>query len=359
VAERTAELSDLYNNAPCGYHSLDGDGMFVRINDTELNWLGYTREEVIGKMKAPDLFTPASVETFGQNFPVFKVRGWLENLELDMVRKDGSILPVLLSATAVTDQDGRYLMSRSTMIDYTERKRAEAALRESQVKLEAANKELEAFAYSVSHDLRAPLRGIDGFSQALLEDYADKLDEEGQRYLQRVRAASQRMAELIDDLLALSRLTRSEMRREPVNLSLLARTIAAELRKSEPERRVEFNIAEGLVVMADAHLMRVALENLLSNAWKYTAKHPSARIEVGLLAQVDGKATYFVRDDGAGFDMAYADKLFGAFQRLHTPAEFAGNGIGLATVQRIIHRHSGQVWAEGAVEQGATFYFTL
>ncbi|MCL4294638.1 MAG: PAS domain S-box protein [Anaerolineae bacterium] len=360
VLERTAELNDLYNHAPCGYHSLDGDGLFVHINDTELNWLGYMREEIIGRRKFSDLLTPASIQTFAENFPLFKERGWVRDLEFDMVRKDGSILPVLLSASAIFDQEGRYLASRSTIIDHTERKRAEAALRESQAKLEAANKELEAFAYSVSHDLRAPLRGIDGFSQALLEDYADQLDEEGRRYLQRVRAASQRMAELIDDLLTLSRLTRSEMRREPVNLSLLAQAIAAELRKSEPDRRVEFDIAPGLVVTADAPLMRVALENLLGNAWKYTAKHPSARIEVGRLAPVNnGKATYFVRDDGAGFDMAYAGKLFGAFQRLHTPAEFEGTGIGLATVQRIIHRHGGQVWAEGAVDQGATFYFTL
>ncbi|MBI4319890.1 MAG: HAMP domain-containing protein [Chloroflexi bacterium] len=234
----------------------------------------------------------------------------------------------------------------------------EAQLRDHAARLEQINRELEGFSYSVSHDLRAPLRAIDGFSHALLEDYADKLDEQGKGYLDRVRAASQRMAQLIDDLLSLSRLTRSEVRREQVDLSALVGTIAAELRQTEPERQVEFVIAEGLVAMGDTRLLRVALENLLGNAWKFTGKHPSARIEFGVVEQ-DGKPAYFVRDDGAGFDMAYADRLFGAFQRLHTPMEFPGSGIGLATVQRIIHRHGGDVWAEGAVEQGATFYFTL
>ncbi|MCG3206938.1 MAG: Adaptive-response sensory-kinase SasA [Anaerolineae bacterium] len=235
----------------------------------------------------------------------------------------------------------------------------EDRVKERTAQLEATNKELEAFAYSVSHDLRAPLRSIDGFSQALQEDYADSMDSEAHRYLQRVRAASQRMAQLIDDLLMLSRLTRSEMRPERVNLSALARSIAAELCAAEPDRQVEFVIAPDVVVTADAHLMRVALENLLGNAFKFTAKQAAARIEFGVLPQPKDHAVYFVRDDGAGFDMAYIDKLFGAFQRLHTPAEFSGTGIGLATVQRIIHRHGGRVWAEGAVNQGATFYFTL
>ncbi len=224
--------------------------------------------------------------------------------------------------------------------------------------LAALNKELAAFAYSVSHDLRAPLRGIDGFSQALLEDYADKLDAEGQDYLRRVRAASQRMGQLIDDLLKLSRVTRAQVRRETVDLSSLAQVVAAELEQREPERQVEFVIGEGLITKGDARLLRVMLENLLGNAWKFTAKHPRTRIEFRV-TQHKGESAYFVRDDGVGFDMAYADKLFGAFQRLHSADEFEGTGIGLATVQRIIHRHGGRVWAEGAEEQGATFYFTL
>ncbi|MBE8967617.1 hypothetical protein IQ277_15555 [Nostocales cyanobacterium LEGE 12452] len=234
----------------------------------------------------------------------------------------------------------------------------EQRVAERTAQLEATNKEMEAFSYSVSHDLRAPLRSIDGFSQALLEDYAEKLDALGQNYLQRVRAATQRMAQLIDDLLNLSRLTRSEMRYEKVDLSALVEAIATDLHKTQPERQVEFIITPGLVANGDTHLLRIVLENLLGNAWKFTGKHQKARIEFGLLQQND-TSMYFVRDDGTGFDMAYIDKLFGAFQRLHAMTEFEGTGIGLATVQRIIHRHGGRVWAESAVEQGATFYFTL
>jgi len=224
--------------------------------------------------------------------------------------------------------------------------------------LAAVNKELEAFAYSVSHDLRAPLRGMDGFSQALLEDYASQLDATGQDYLRRVRAGSQRMGYLIDDLLKLSRLTRTEMQWERVDLSALAHEIAADLRRTQPERQVEFVIADGVVASGDARLLRVVLENLLGNAWKFTSKQALARIEFGH-AEGEGESVYFVRDNGAGFDMAYAGRLFGAFQRLHSTTEFEGTGIGLATVQRIIHRHGGRAWAEGAVDQGATFYFAL
>jgi len=223
---------------------------------------------------------------------------------------------------------------------------------------EAANKELEAFAYSIAHELRSPLRSMDGFSLALLEDYQDKLDEDGQIYLYRVRQASQRMAQLIDDLLTLSRLTLCDVRREEVDMTKLAQMIVAELQQQKPSREVEFLIKEGMVASADAYLLRVVLENLLGNAWKFTSQHPRARIEFGL-TQHNSKVAYFVRDDGVGFDMAYADKLFGAFQRLHAMTEFEGTGMGLALVERIIHRHGGRVWAEGAVEQGATFYFTL
>ncbi|MEE9247185.1 MAG: ATP-binding protein [Dehalococcoidia bacterium] len=242
--------------------------------------------------------------------------------------------------------------------EVTQRQRAEDNIRKLNAQLAAANKELEAFSYSVSHDLRTPLRGIDGFSQALMEDYPDRLDDQGKDYLQRVRSGAQRMGVLIDDMLRLSRVTRSEIKREVVDLSALAQSIAAELQETQPERQVEFVIAQGLSASGDAHLLRLLLENLLGNAWKFTGTHPQARIEFGV-TQVEGKPAYFVRDDGAGFDIAYADKLFGAFQRLHTEAEFMGSGIGLATVQRIVHRHGGRVWAEGKVEEGATFHFTL
>lgn len=237
-------------------------------------------------------------------------------------------------------------------------RRANETLEQRAMEMESMNKEMESFSYSVSHDLRAPLRSVDGFSQALLEDYLDKLDTKGVDYLKRVRAASQFMEQLIDDLLKLSRLTRTEMRRQNVSLSALASTIVEGLRKDQPERQVKLTIGDDLVARGDPVLLQVVLENLLSNAWKFTSKHPTATIEFGAAWQ-EGKRVYFVRDDGAGFDMAYANKLFGPFQRLHGRKEFEGTGIGLATAQRIIHRHGGRIWAEGAVEKGATFYFTL
>src|SRR5712692_5084120 len=232
------------------------------------------------------------------------------------------------------------------------------ALRRNAADLQAANTELDAFAYSVSHDLRAPLRSIDGFSQVLLEDYTERLDEAGRESLQRVRAASQRMATLIDDLLKLARVTRAEMRSEVVDLSGMARDIVNELQRTAPARQVEFAIAPGLQARGDPRLLRVALDNLLRNSWKYTAKQPRPRIEFGSIERNGGRA-FMVRDNGAGFDMKYMDKLFGVFHRLHSTAEFEGTGVGLATVRRIITRHGGRIWAEGAVDRGATFYFTL
>jgi two-component system, sensor histidine kinase and response regulator len=224
--------------------------------------------------------------------------------------------------------------------------------------LEHKNRELESFSYAVSHDLRAPLRRIDSFSRAVLESQGDRLDEAGQRFLARVREASRQMSQLIDDVLYLSRVTRAELRDQEVDLSSLATSALARLQEAEPSRQVEIKIRPAVVVTGDGQLLRIALENLLENAWKFTAKEPSARIEFGL-TQVAGEPTYFVRDNGAGFDMTYADRLFGPFQRLHAQTEFPGSGIGLATVQRIIHRHGGRVWAEGLVGQGATFQFTL
>jgi signal transduction histidine kinase len=231
-------------------------------------------------------------------------------------------------------------------------------LRRNAAELVAANQELDAFAYSVSHDLRAPLRSIDGFSHVLLEDYGPQLDEAGRDSLQRVRAASQRMATLIDDLLKLARVTRVEMRTEQVDLSAMAQDIVAELQGTDSARHVEFAIAPGLQARADAPLLRVVLENLLRNSWKYTAKQPRPRVEFGA-AEANGGRAFMVRDNGAGFDMKYMDKLFGVFQRLHSASEFEGTGVGLATVRRIITRHGGRIWAEAAVDQGATFYFTL
>lgn len=224
--------------------------------------------------------------------------------------------------------------------------------------LETANRELEAFSYSVSHDLRAPLRSIDGFSQALLEDYTEALDDAGKGYLQRIRRATMRMAQLIDDLLNLARVSRTQLSRERVDLTSVAREVAAELRQREPQRQVEVAVASGAEAEGDPRLLRVVLENLLGNAWKFTGKRATARIEFGVDGGVN-RRTFYVRDNGAGFDMAFAGKLFGPFQRLHAMDEFAGTGIGLATVQRIVQRHGGRVWARSAVGEGATFFFSL
>jgi light-regulated signal transduction histidine kinase (bacteriophytochrome) len=225
--------------------------------------------------------------------------------------------------------------------------------------LNTANKELEAFSYSVSHDLRAPLRSIDGFSQALLDFYSDKLDEEGQDYLNRIRNNSQRMARLIDDMLQLSRLTRAELLISKVNLSKIAQELADELRTQEPDRVVSFSIAPDMMVQGDKTLLAALLQNLLGNAWKFTSKHETGIVSFDSYLNEKEETVYRIQDDGAGFEMDFVDKLFGAFQRLHGMTEFKGTGIGLATCQRIVHRHGGKIWAEGAVEKGATFFFTL
>ena len=224
--------------------------------------------------------------------------------------------------------------------------------------LDRKNKELETFSYSVSHDLRAPLRTIDGFSQALLEEHGDQLGTTGQDYLRRVRSSAQRMSELIDDLLKLSRVERTELHREPVDLSQMGGRIGDLLATSDPDRSVAFVVEHGLVAGADAGLIQILLENLLGNAWKFTTKASSARVELGSL-QKDGHTTFYVKDNGAGFDPQYAGRLFAPFQRLHSDDEFPGTGIGLATVSRIVTRHGGRVWAEGMVDGGATVYFTL
>ncbi len=234
----------------------------------------------------------------------------------------------------------------------------ESRVRQRTDQLEAANRELEAFSYSVSHDLRAPLRGIDGFSQALEEDYAQELDETAKRYLERIRAGTQRMGRLIDDLLKLSRLSRTEVRWQSVDLTSAAEMIVDELQNRQPDRRATFAVAKGMAAKGDERLLGIVLQNLLENAWKFTANRDQAWIEVGFYLEEEA-AVYFVKDNGAGFDTTYADKLFGAFQRLHSPAEFEGTGIGLATVQRVILRHGGRVWAESELGKGATFFFTL
>jgi PAS domain S-box-containing protein len=293
--------------------------------------------------------------------------------ETRVLSKTGEYKYFWVRAVPVLENDGSIREWVGACTDITAHKQAELEIKKLNQELEervqqrtaqltAANQELEAFSYSVSHDLRAPLRGIDGFSKTLLERYADQLDDRGKHYLTRIRAGSQRMGELIDDLLQLSRVTRSEMRFTQVNLSAIAQEIAQNLSESEPERQVEWLIDPDLIVQGDANLLRIVLDNLLHNAWKFTSKKLVAKITLNVFnsnLETKNYITYMVRDNGAGFDQNYANKLFQAFQRLHSVEEFPGTGIGLATVQRIIRRHEGDVWAEGVVGEGAAFYFTL
>ena len=264
----------------------------------------------------------------------------------------------LRRALPVRDPAGHITRWFGTCTNIDGVKHTEEVLRRANVETDAANRELEAFSYSVAHDLRTPLRGIDGFSQALLEDNADQLDAQGKTHLARVRAAAQRMAHLIDDLLSLSQMTRAKLHRAPVDLTRMARGIVERLQHVDTARDVEIIVQDGMVAEGDGTLLAAAMENLLGNAWKFTSQRLEARIEVGLTSK-DGQPAYFVRDNGAGFDMAHASKLFGAFQRLHAAAEFPGTGIGLATVHRIVRRHGGTIWAEGQIDRGATFFFTL
>jgi PAS domain S-box-containing protein len=273
-------------------------------------------------------------------------------IEYRLIHRDGSVRTVFDRGQAA----GEHL--EGVMLDITSRKQAELDLRRAKEAAEASNRELESFSYSVSHDLRAPLRAIEGFSKILMEGSDATLDDRGKHLLTRIRAGAQRMAQLIDDLLSLSRLTRSEFKSGPVDLTMLSREVAADLIRTQPNRIVEFTFAAGMTCTGDARLLRIVLQNLIGNAWKFTSRKPTAKIEVGREVR-DGRTVYFVKDDGAGFDPAFMEKLFGPFQRLHTDTEFEGTGIGLATVLRIIRRHGGEVWARGEVDRGATFYFTV
>ncbi|MCK6554972.1 PAS domain S-box protein [Candidatus Binatia bacterium] len=280
------------------------------------------------------------------------------DVEYRAVWPDGSPRWVAAKGQGYYDGAGSPVRMEGVVLDITGRKRAEERQRRLQTALEGANRELEAFSYTVSHDLRAPLRSIEGFSQLLAETNAERLDEDGHDYLRRILAAVRRMGELINDLLQLSRVTRSPLQPVRTDLSKLARAVVETLREREPTRQVEVVIEDGMSARGDTGLLRVVLDNLLGNAWKFTGRRDDARIEFRSLRR-NGHAVYIVRDNGAGFDMAYAGKLFGAFQRLHMTSEFEGTGIGLATVQRIVHRHGGEIWAEGTLGEGATFSFTI
>ena len=361
VDEQTTALKEsekyyrsIVQTALDGFWITDMKGRLVDVNDSYCKMIGYSREELLGGMSIRDLEAVENPEETEKNIKHILDHGY-DRFESRHRRKDGKIIDLEIAATYSAESGGRLIVFLS---DITERKQAEQELKQRTEQIETANKELESFSYSVSHDLRAPLRGIDGFSKRLLTKYADEFDEEGKHYLERIRAGCLRLGRLIEDMLKLSRITRTEMKSEDVDLSTMAHRIALGLQESNPKREVEFIIGDGLKTKGDTHLLYQVLENLLGNAWKYTSINAGARIEFNAVEH-NGKQAFFVRDNGVGFEMKYVGKLFGVFQRLHTESEFPGTGIGLATVQRIIFRHGGVVWAEGEVGKGATFYFAL
>jgi PAS domain S-box-containing protein len=482
LKESFARVEDLYNHAPCGYHSLDETGKFVAINDTALQWLGYKRDDVVGKMHFTDILSADSAVEFRERFQSFKRTGATDNVEYDWRRRDGTSFPVLLNATAIYDAAGRYVASRATVFDVTERKRTEAErdrfftlsrdllciagtdgyfkrinpaweetlgysheellarpfiefvhpddlaatrleaerlaaghesiafenrfrcrdgtyrwlrwsarsspgektiyasahdvtsqraaaeriqhlntdLEQRAQQLEAANRELESFSYSVSHDLRAPLRHIDGFASLLLKRAQEFLDPESHRYVTTISKSAKRMGALIDDLLAFSRIGRVPMRMETVRHNALVAEVIANGRYDATGRTIRWEVGPLPDARADEPMLRQVWANLIDNAVKYSGRETEPCITISGREDRDaGEYVFLVRDNGVGFEMAYADKLFGVFQRLHNPSDFEGTGIGLANVRRIVSRHGGRTWAESRAGEGATFYFSL
>ncbi|PKN69928.1 MAG: hypothetical protein CVU54_07810 [Deltaproteobacteria bacterium HGW-Deltaproteobacteria-12] len=399
-ALRSSELKyrNIFENATEGIFQSTAEGRYISVNPAFARIGGYdSPEEMINSVNDIQKEMYVHQEDRARLLELCSQQDIINNFEAEIKRRDNAILWISINVKPVRDGSGKIILLEGTIVDITERKCAEEAIKKLNRELEqnvarrtgelrntqlallnlvddlnattrdisqvnealtAANRELEAFSYSVSHDLRAPLRGMDGFSQALLEDYGDKLDATGKNYLERIRTGTQRMGLLIDDMLKLSRVNRSEFTRESVDLSKMLQSIFLAVRQNSKARNVQVNIQENVIIDGDRHLLEIALTNLLDNAWKFTGKTQNARIEFGTKF-MDGKPVMFIRDNGVGFDMAYTDKLFGAFQRLHSTTEFPGTGIGLATVQRVIHRHGGRIWAESELGKGAVFYFTL
>jgi PAS domain S-box-containing protein len=363
-ALRTSEgrYRTLFAYAPDGILIADSNSTYIDANATACEMLGYTRDELIG-LNAIDIVVRSEVPHIASALNVIKAKSDYHR-EWKFRRKDGSVFEAEVIATMMPD--GNLL---GMLRDITDRKRSEQEIHELNTELEhrviertaeleSANKELEAFSYSVSHDLRTPLRAIDGFSQAVIEDFGPQLPGEGRRYLQTIRDGAQRMSMLIDDLLTFSRLSRAPLHKHEVNTDLLVRDVLDDLHAEREGRRIELHIAELPACVGDPALLKQVWINLLSNAFKYTRKRDGAVVEIGCEPGPEGDV-FFVRDNGTGFDMRYVDKLFGVFQRLHRVEDYEGTGVGLALVQRIVHRHGGRVWADAAVDRGATFYFTL
>ncbi|MEO6991987.1 MAG: PAS domain S-box protein, partial [Lacunisphaera sp.] len=352
----------LFEHAPDGILIADSSSYYVDANPSVCRMLGYSREELIG-LHAADIVIPSEVANVAPAL-VAILDDSDYHREWQFRRKDGSTFSAEVMVTLMPD--GNLL---GVIRDITERKRAEEDIRgmnadlerrvdERTAQLESANKELEAFSYSVSHDLRTPLRAVDGFSQAVQEDFGSLLPPEGQHQLQTIRESAQRMGELIDDLLTFSRLSRQSLRKQPVDTEKLVRTVLNDLVSAGEEGRVEIRVGELPPCEGDAGLLKQVWVNLISNAFKYTRRREHAVVEIGCNRQA-GEVIYFVRDNGTGFDMRYVHKLFGVFQRLHRAEEYEGTGVGLAIVQRVVHRHGGRVWAEAKLNEGAVFQFTL
>ena len=365
IIQNEDKFRSLFDNAADAIIITDLQQHFLEVNETACLRLGYSRGELIDKTSSD--FAPIDdADLYDRMIKKILEYGYW-SFEMDYRDRNGALLTTEINAKKITYNHQPAILC--LVRDVTRRKRAEDELkqlnqnleqrvRERTIQLEAANRELEAFSYSVSHDLRTPLRGIDGWSLALAEDYGSVLDEQGHQYIDRVRSETQRLGHLIDDMLQLARVTRKEMKRETVDLSQLATIIFDRLRNVWTDRRLDISIQPGITVRGDPHLLEVALTNLLDNACKFTHGRNPALIEFGAVMQ-NNVLVFFVRDNGVGFDMTYAGKLFGAFQRMHKQSEFPGTGIGLATVQRIIHRHGGRVWADSKQNEGTAFYFTI
>ena len=357
ITERRHSIASIVNDSADAMLGRTLDGVVTHWNRGAEIMFGWSAAEMIGQTiermmptPTPDDPTPRALSRV--------LSGETRLVEATRATRDGRLIDVWASVSPMRNERGEIVGMASVIRDVTELKRAQRDLVRARDELEASNRELASFSHSVAHDLRAPLRAIDGFSQALVEDCGAALDDNARRHLDHVRRAAQLMGRLIDDILRLSRVTRAELRREALDVGSKAARVIEQLRLVEPDRNVVVTIAPNLEGIGDPPLVRVVLENLIGNAWKFTRHRSPAHIEVGAIEGAE-VTTFFVRDDGAGFDMAYADKLFGVFQRLHATADFEGTGVGLATVERIVHKHGGRVWAEGAVGRGATFYFTL